>query len=86
VPIDFEVLLPQIDRLLNKIGREAQKCQALILTEDDLKCILFSELRKLSTLRGRFSTQNAHILGSTVHSEVFWYGESQDNRRGRLSY
>jgi hypothetical protein len=75
--LDFRVLCPKIERIIDKVARAYRDTQGLILTEDDLKCILFQKLRALASLKRPVPTQDSHILATCVHAEVSWYGESQ---------
>jgi hypothetical protein len=58
---------------ISELGAEYAKAPALILTEDDLKCHLFSKLNQRREFGGVEETSNASILGSKVHSEVSWF-------------
>ena len=39
--LDYRNLCPKIERAIDEIEREFQHAQGLILTEDDLKCLLY---------------------------------------------
>ncbi|HEX5733372.1 MAG TPA: hypothetical protein VF131_11115 [Blastocatellia bacterium] len=75
--LDFTVLCPKIERIIDEIEQAYQNTQGLILTEDDLKCILYKKLTTLQELRRPVPTQDEHILASYVHAEVSWYGENR---------
>lgn len=65
-----------VNTILNEIAeleREYQLSQGLILTEDDLKCHLFSKIK--SILPQAMPTLNTEILGSPLHSEVKFFDE-----------
>lgn len=73
--LDFSILCPKIERIIDKIEKEYQNTQGLILTEDDLKCNLYKKLSAIAELNKPVRTQDHHIFASYVHSEVSWYGE-----------
>ncbi len=81
MPLDFTTLTPRIERLINLLKFEYSQSPGLILTEDDLKCLLHNRLSRLAVLRGSVPTRERHILGSYVHAELSWYDE---NRRLRI--
>lgn len=74
--LDFESLIQETDQILDNIEQEYQAIQGLILTEDDLKCILFKRLTQLRELSFPVQTQDNHILATKVHSELTWYDEN----------
>jgi len=49
MPLDF-LILPQIDEKIREIEAEYQVTKGLILTEDDLKCILFKKLHEIDSV------------------------------------
>lgn len=83
--LDFNILCPQIENIFKEIETEYQTIKGLILTEDDLKCLLYKKLTSLPALSKPTPTQNGHILGSSVHAEVSWYGENESGPPRRLS-
>lgn len=84
MPLNFDVLCPKIERIIDKLERAFRSTPGLILTEDDLKCLLFRELFALQELRAPVPTQDEHIMGTYVHSELTWYGESINGRPPKL--
>jgi hypothetical protein len=81
MPLDFLAVTPQIERVINLLKCEYSRAPASILTEDDLKCLLYAKLIRLVAFRRRIATRDGHILGSAVHAELSWYDE---NRRLRI--
>lgn len=67
-----EILVEKIIGFLKEIASEYQKAQGLILTEDDLKCLLFS---KLYGYLPSAMTIDAGVSASAIHSEVKFYDE-----------
>lgn len=51
MPLNFDTINPRIERLINLLSLEYSLAPGSILTEDDLKCILFDRLRRLPALR-----------------------------------
>jgi hypothetical protein len=74
--INFDELLPRIDSICDDIQREYRKVPGLILTEDDLKCILYNKLASQPELSCRARTRDRNIHASSVHAEVPWFDES----------
>lgn len=75
--LDINDLLPQLDQVIDEIGREYHAAPGLILTEDDLKCLLYKKLTGMPGLSEPVRTQDRHIRGTPVHAEVSWYGENR---------
>ncbi len=67
-----ETLVEKIIEYLKEIEIEYQKDQGLILTEDDLKCLLFS---KLYGYLPTSQTIDNGISASAIHAEVKFYDE-----------
>lgn len=67
-----ETLVEKIIDFLQEIAGEYQKVQGLILTEDDLKCLLFSKLYKYLSAA---VTIDDGVSASAIHSEVKFYDE-----------
>lgn len=67
-----ETLVEKIMEFLKKIEIEYQKVQGLILTEDDLKCLLFSKLYGYLQVANTIDTG---VTASAIHSEVKFYDE-----------
>lgn len=77
MPLNFDALNPRIERLIDLLCLEYSYAPGSILTEDDLKCILFSKLSRLPALRRHRFTRDSYLLGSSVHSEISWYDENR---------
>lgn len=77
MPLNFDVLNPRIERLIDLLGLEYSLDPGSILTEDDLKCTLFNRLSRLPTLRKPRFTRDSYLLGSSVHSELSWFDENR---------
>ena len=77
MPLNFDTLNPRIERLIDLLSLEYSLAPGSILTEDDLKCILFNRLSRLSPLRKPRFTRDSYLLGSSVHSELSWYDENR---------
>lgn len=70
--LDFSVK-SAIERKIRDIEREYQQTQGLILTEDDLKCVVFERLSQIPNLSERVETEDREISATYVHAEVSWY-------------
>jgi len=75
--LDFSVR-PIVEAKIKEIEREFQQSQGLILTEDDLKCLLYGKLMEIPGLSEKRTTLDANISATSVHAEVSWY---DDNRK-----
>jgi hypothetical protein len=75
--LDINNLLPQLDRVFDDIEREYRAVPGWILTEDDLKCILYNRLISILELSQPVRTQDRRIYGTAVHAEVSWFGETR---------
>jgi len=64
-----------IEQKIEEIKDEYQKTQGLILTEGDLKCIIFSKLFALPEFAEKARTKDFDICAIPIHSELSWYGE-----------
>lgn len=65
-----------IERKIIELETEYQHVQGLILTESDLKCLLYNKLSEISELHRRLKTQDEHIKANAVHTELPWYDEN----------
>jgi len=70
-----------IESTITEIEAEYQKTQGLILTEDDLKSILFHKLSNNypRIIKPRI-TEDDHVSASMLHTELSWY-----DKRGKLT-
>jgi len=74
--LDFDLLKRLIEQAVTEIENEYKQSQGLILTEGDLKCLLYSRLIQNNELSQRMLTQNHGIYAKPVHSELSWYDEN----------
>ena len=75
--LDINNLLPQFEQAISDLGLEYLAAPGLILTEDDLKCLLYKKLTCMPEFSEPVPTQDRHIRGTPVHAEVSWYGEKR---------
>jgi len=62
--------------IIKAIQRVCLHCRSVpgaLLTEDDLKCLLVSELLSLEAFSRVITTQDTHISATPVHMEVKWF-------------
>ena len=79
MPLDFDTLAPQIERVIDMVAAGYNRAPGSILTEADLQGHLHSRLGRLQPLRRPKPTLDHYILGSHVHLELPWFDE-----RGKL--
>lgn len=72
MPLDPN-LRRRIELAIAQLGHEYRGTQGLILTEDDLKCLIYKKLSELGHLLLPRRTADDHINGVNLHSEVSWY-------------
>ena len=70
--LDFSVRTI-IEQKITEIEQEYKQTQGLILTEDDLKCLLYSKLMQIPELSQKIETQDKGIYSKSIHTEVSWY-------------
>lgn len=75
MPLNFEVK-SVIENKIAEIEREYQQTQGLILTEDDLKCLIYNKLSQIPELWQRIETKDKHVFAKSVHSEVSWFDKN----------
>ncbi len=73
-------LLLAIDAKINDLGSEYSQVQGLFLTEDDLKCNLYSKLVQIPHLAEPEITADAWIKASKVHAELSWFNGDEKLR------
>ena len=66
-------LLSAINAKIDDLGSEYRQTQGLILTEDDLKCNLYSKLIQIPYLAEPNTTVDNWIKASKVHTELSWF-------------
>lgn len=63
-----------IEQRIEEIEKEYQQTQGLILTEDDLKCLLYARLTQILKLPDSERTEDPQeVYGTFIHSEITWY-------------
>jgi len=65
-----------IERKIAEIEKEYQQTQGLILTENDLKCLLYKKLMQITKLSKPIETQDQKIYANSIHTEVSWYDKN----------
>lgn len=71
--LDFSSVRPIIEQKIAEIEGEYQQTKGLILTEDDLKCLLYGKLMQIPELLQPIETQDLEIYANSIHTEVSWY-------------
>src|ERR1044072_1400456 len=74
--LDFSVICPQIEQVIDRFAKVYQSAQGMILTEEDLRVRLIHRLQLLPGLRGFRPSQNRSIRATSVHAQLSWYDES----------
>jgi len=69
----IDSMKPLIEQKISQLELEYQRSQGLILTEDDLKCLMYKKFTEIPGLNERISTEDASIYGKPIHSEIPWY-------------
>lgn len=70
---DSDSVFNVITRIINKIETDYQQNQGLILTEDDLKSILYCKLRAI--FPKKIETMDPGIFASPLHTELSFFDE-----------
>lgn len=73
--VDTGSIFNNISEIIREIETEYQKNQGLILTEDDLKSILYCKLRAL--FPDKIATMDPRIYASPLHTEVSFFDKYQ---------
>ena len=76
MPLDFSIK-STIEEKIKEIEKQFQRAQGLILTEDDLKCLLYSKLMDIPKLSKIRITKDPKIFANAVHTEVSWYDDDK---------
>lgn len=63
-----------VDRAIDRVAAEFKEAPARVLTEDDIKCYLFSKL--IPAFGSIKPTRDGVILGAALHSELSWFDEN----------
>jgi len=70
-------LLSKIEEKILELGSLYKQYRAIILTEDDLKCLLFKKLFEIDEISSfQYETSDPDILGSKIHAELSWFDEN----------
>ncbi|EJQ42360.1 hypothetical protein IEE_03925 [Bacillus cereus BAG5X1-1] len=78
--MEIERFLARIEGKVSEIEREFQRIQGLILTEDDLKSILFSKLMSIPEFFSPRQTRDSNIYATALHTEVSFFNEAEELR------
>lgn len=70
-----ETLVNDILDKIKQIELEYKQCQGLILSEDDLKCLLYSKISCMT--KKNLQTIDINILGCPLHTEIPFYNEKK---------
>jgi hypothetical protein len=73
--MEFEFLDLIIEKTLKQIQYEFQNVQGLILTEDDLKCLIYSNLMMIRNLSRPRRTNDGIYFAHSIHTELSWFDE-----------
>lgn len=74
---NIEDLFPKVIAAINRVGYRFDQYKGLIISESDLKCQIYSELRLL--INEGSQTFDEEIKGSPIHSEVAFYNSNDSN-------
>jgi len=72
-----DALRAAIERKIAELETEYKRTQGLILTESDLKCLLYKKLSEIPELWGSSKTQDDYIKTNAIHTELPWYDENR---------
>lgn len=73
--MDFESNKEIIERIIHKIEREYRNVKGLILTEDDLKCLIYCNLMMIRSLSDPQHTREDNVLAHSNHTELSWFDD-----------
>ncbi len=68
-----------VERSIRRVERKFRRYPDVFLTEEDIRCNLFSELLKEEVLSSLTGTQD-NSFSIPIHSEVRWYGSDKSLR------
>ncbi len=74
--IIFEQDIQVITEILNDLEKDFQEVKGLILTEDDLKCQLYSRLLRNPNFSLPRETNECNVLANSIHTEVSWFDDN----------
>lgn len=78
--INFNSLKINIEEKISEIEQDYIKTKGLILTEDDLKCLLYKKLQDIKEISKNRKTVNKQILANAIHTEVSWFDKNRKLR------
>ena len=78
--IVMDHLHSKINATIERLARDYRDAPGIILTEDDLKCLLVSRLLEIPELRCPRRTADHQVFGTMVHTEVSWFDENGELR------
>lgn len=64
------------EKIIREIEREYQAVKGLILTESDLKCVIYTKMMKHKHLSFPQSTIEDYIYSHSIHTELSWYDDN----------
>lgn len=67
----------EIERKIKELDIEYQDAQGLILSENDLKCLVYQKLMDIPQLATPIPTEDTHVLSHPVHTELPWYDRQE---------
>jgi hypothetical protein len=65
-----------IENTLMELEREYQAIKGLILTESDLKCLLYTKLMRYSQFSKPQATEEGFMYSSPLHTELSWFDDN----------
>lgn len=74
---NIETIYDNVLKAIDIVGERFKNYKGLIVTESDLKCQLYSELRQF--IREDLKTNDPGILGTPLHTEVPFYNPDESN-------
>lgn len=75
---NVDTIFPMVVSAIDRVGERFLENKGSIITESDLKCQIYSELR--SFLREDEETFDPNIMGTSLHTEVAFYNPNERNR------
>lgn len=69
-------LKKEIEKRIDIVWKKFKNSKGIILTESDLKCLLFNEFMGIEKLSEDIQTQDSHIWANALHTEISWYDKN----------
>lgn len=66
----------EIEKKIKELGKQYRQMKGLILTESDLKCLLFCKLLTIDGLSVPMETKDTNISSIAIHSELSWFDKN----------